>query len=535
MAVIRLSGFLGANQALHPLLLPDSVGVTSTNQKPGRGDLRPWKAPSTVATVPSGRQTIYRMGRSVASDTNYWLTWTTDVHAVRGPNAADTAERTYYTGSGTPKWTDTTKALASPPYPTSSRELGLPAPASACTLSATGGVSETTESRYYTYTYVTDIGEESAPAAPSTELVCKTDDTVTINSLAAAPGGSYGISNIRIYRTQTGQSGDTNFFFVKEISSSLSTTTDTGGTLGEALPSTTWLAPPTDLTWLTGLWNGMMAGISGRSIRFCEAFVPYAWPAAYEILPTTVTPVALATFGQNLVMLTDGNPSIITGGSPDAMDEAPLEFPQACVAPKSAVGVGFGVAWASPDGLAFVGQGGARMLTEGVMTRDDWQALVPSTIQACCYERRYIGFYNDGSRKAFMIDPANAQGIYFIDFGVDALYLDDVQDALYVLDGTSIKKWDTGSALTTTFKSKLFRSPRPVSAYTCAEVTADSYPATFKLYADGALKHTQTVTSAAPFRMPGGYRAQTWQIEVSTTGAIQGVGIAHTMQELAQV
>jgi hypothetical protein len=56
MPVIRLAGFAGENRALHPMLLPDSVGVTSRNQKPGRGDFRPWKQPSTVAAVPAGRQ-----------------------------------------------------------------------------------------------------------------------------------------------------------------------------------------------------------------------------------------------------------------------------------------------------------------------------------------------------------------------------------------------------------------------------------------------------------------------------------------------
>lgn len=627
MAKIRVAGFMGENRAIHPMLIPEGTGVTSLNQKPGRGDLRPWNAPLERATVPAGRKTIYRMGRDVPSDTNYWLTWTTDVHAVRGPNADDTDERTYFTGSGTPKWTTKTLALASAPYPTAYRELGIPAPASACTLSFTnpaptvvdsnetaqianmfgGGayiefttlsnhfiaegesvtfsgtyddptntglsfsgtkvahvidsyrfrvddtfaatviavtgtvsyvkhtaVQPVADTRAYTYTYVTAEGFESAPATASELITCQVDSTVTIANLAAEPGGSYGINRIRIYRTQNGEISS-GFYFVKEISSNLSSTTDSTVTLGELLPSTTWTMPPADLSHLTGLWNGMLAGISGRSVRFCEAFVPYAWPLAYEILPASVSPVALATFGQTLVMLTDGNPSLITGGSPDAMDETPMEFLQACIAPLSAVGLGHGVAWASPDGLAYVGQGGARMLTDGLMTREDWQALNPSTIQGCVYERRYFGFFNDGSRKGFMVDPLNPQGIYFMDFGCDALYVDDQQDALFVLDGVSIKKWDAGAALTTTFKSKVFHLPKPTQAFAAAEVVASSYPATFKLYADGALVHTQTVANANPFRLPGGYHAQDVQIEVSTSGAIQAIAMAHSITELSQV
>ena len=175
------------------------------------------------------------------------------------------------------------------------------------------------------------------------------------------------------------------------------------------------------------------------------------------------------------------------------------------------------------------------MLTEGVMTREDWQALEPSSIMGCMFERRYFGFYTvGGSRKGFVMDPANPSGVYFLDFGVDAVYGDDLQDALYVLDGVSVKKWDASSALTVTFKSKLHRLPKPACAFAVAEVTSDAYPVTFKLYADGVLRHTQTVASAAPFRLPGGYHAQTAQMEVSGTAAVQGVAVAHSMAELAQ-
>jgi hypothetical protein len=592
MSIIRFTPSGGANQALEPKLLPDSTGVQATNQKPGRGDLRPWGAPLNKAVVPAGRKTIYRMGRDVVSDTNYWLSWPTVVHVVVGGNAADTSERTYYTGSGAPKWTDNTKALpVGSDSNSGARTLGVPAPASACTLSASGGVSTLSEVRYYTYTYVSDIGEESAPNPSPTMVTCKPDDTVTINSLVDAPDGSYGINKIRIYRTQSGSSGDATFFFLREIASTATTTTDDNRVLGEVMATTTWLPPDASMTWLTGLWNGIMAGIVGRGVRFCEANTYYAWPIGYEVLPPNVKPVALATFGQNLVMLTDGNPSIITGGSPESMDEQPVEFYQSCIAPLSAVGMGHGVAWASPDGLAYLGAGGPRLLTAGIMTRDDWQAINPSSIQGCMYEGRYFGFcVYGGGNKGFIFDPANPQGMYFLDFGADAVHVDALQDALFVLNGTNVQKFDFGAAKTVTFKSKVFHQTKPVHGFACAEVigealgplltcpnlvsgkiyiivtvgTSDfeSFGAatntvntvftasangsgattgtvrevltTFKLYADGVLKHTQSVTSANPFRLPGGYHGQDFQVEVSTTGSIQGVALAHSMQELSQ-
>ena len=74
MPTTRFFGFKGENRAIHPKLLPDTVCTILRNAKPGRGDLRPWRQPLTVASVPAGRQTVYRMGRDVASDSQSWLT-----------------------------------------------------------------------------------------------------------------------------------------------------------------------------------------------------------------------------------------------------------------------------------------------------------------------------------------------------------------------------------------------------------------------------------------------------------------------------
>ena len=537
MTVIRWAGYQGENRALHPKLLPDAVGTLSRGQKPGRGDLRPWRNPLTVATVPAGRKTIYRMGRDVASDADYWLSWPTVVHAIRGFSADDTTEQTFYTGDGTPKVTNNVMALASAPYPTTSRPMGIPAPATALTsVKDTGEWTGDVVTFFYTYTFVNDWGWESAPAPVSAQLDRESDATTTLSAFAAAPAGNYGIDKIRIYRTQTGASGATEFFFLREIAYGVTTTTDDNRTLGEVLPTTTWLQPPDDLHHLTALWNGMAAGISGNSVRFCEAYVPYAWPLQYDSIPPDAHPVALGVAGQYLLVLTNGRPMLMSGTSPDSMDQQPVEFSQACVAPESAVSMGAGVAWASMDGLCWWGPStGPRILTAGLMTRDDWQALKPDTIVGQMYEGLYFGSYDDGSgRKGFFIDPSNPTGLYFMDTGYEAMHFDELQDQLYVLAGTSVQRWDAGATfMTARAKSKQFRAPAPVN-FACAEVVADTYPVTLRVFADGALKHTQTVTSRNPFHLPAGFMALDWQMEAETTGAIQGVAMATSMRELAQ-
>lgn len=560
MSIVRLAGFAGENRAQHAKLLPDSVGTVSRNQKPGRGDLRPWRNPSLVASVPAGGKTIYRMGRDVASDSLYWLSWATVVHAVRGFDATDTTERTYYTGDGAPKVTDNTIALAATPYPTASRPLGIPAPATACTVTPdTGAWTGLVETYFYTYTYVNDWGWESAPAPVSATVTKATDATAAITAFAAAPAGNYNINRIRIYRTQAGSSGSADFFFLREIAYGTVSTSDDTRALGDVLATATWLTPPADLSNLTSLWNGMLAGISGNSVRFCKAYVPYAWPIAYDVVPPDSKPVALGAFGQSLLVLTTGRPLLVAGSGPDSMDQRPLEIPQACVSPPSAVSLGNGVAWSSEDGLCWFGNDGARILTAGLMLREDWQALVPSSIIGKNYEGLYLGSYDDGTgRKGFLIDPMNPTGLYFLDIGYTAMHFDKLRDHLYVLDAGSVKKWDVDvTMMTTRFKSKQFKMPK-VTNFSCAEVVADAYPVTlrmdalelpaatvtalvaarptvFSAFTATTLRYQVSVSDSNPFNLPAGFEAQTWQIEVEGTVAVQSVTVATSMQELARV
>ncbi|MET3514359.1 hypothetical protein ABIC63_002131 [Pseudacidovorax sp. 1753] len=561
MPKIALAEFNGAALAVHPKLIPDTVGTASRNQRPGRGDLRPWRQPLPVATVPAGRHTIYRMGRDVASDTQYWLSWPGIVHAVRGFVSGDTVERTFYTGDGAPKQTNTSIGLAAPPYPSAYRELGVPAPASALLVTPNNtGEATDTELRYYTYTYVTDLGEESAPAPVSAQVQCKTDDTLAIAGVSPPPAGAYGIDRIRFYRTQSATSGDAEFFFLREEPSTIGSTTDDNRALGEVLPTDGWLVPPSTLTGLTAMWNGMAAAINSAdgSVRYCVAYKLYAWPVAFETLPPNAKAVALAVYGQRLLVLTTGKPVLVQGSGPDALDEQPLEIAQACVAARSAVGLGHGVAWASPDGLAYFGDGGASLCTIGLLTRDQWTAMNPESITAVNYEGFYFASYLDmeGVRRGFFLDPSNPKGIFFLDQGYEAMFVDEHRDALFVLDGTAVKKWDAGEAsMTALFRSKVFAGPE--RNYSAARVEADAYPVTmhvdvldlhpdvvaariearpglFTSPATGVLRHTHVVDDRRPFRLPGGVLSRTHQVTIETSNPVQWATLASSMRELSE-
>lgn len=533
MDPIQIAGFLGANLALHPKLLPDAVGTVSLNQKPGKGDLRPWKVPFAVTTLPAGTLTLYRFNRDVRSDVAYWFTWNTIVHAVRGFIADDTSERTYYTGDGPPKVTDNVLAIAGAPYPTAYRLLGVPKPLTAPIITQTAAGTGDDEERFYAYTYVTDLGEESQPSPVSTVVTCKPGALFDISNIAPVPAGSYGITKVRIYRTQVGASDTAAFFFLREIAAALTSTDDARALGVDTLPSTDWLVPPTDLHNLVPMWNGMMAGITGKAVRYCEPFKPYAWPAEFETLCND-TPVALATYGKNLVILTTGAPRLAVGSAPEAIDDEPAAIIAACIAPRGVVSFKHGVCWPTAEGLAYTGMGTApSIITLGMLQKQDWETLNPDSIVAAQYAGLYMGFYDSGvGLKGFMIDPLNPTGLYFFDTGYTAAFFDELLGSLFVLDGSTLKKWDFGATpMTTTFRSKVFRVPQP-SNPAVAEIIADAYPVHFKMWADGVLKVDRDVTSKDTFTLPSGYLADEFQIEVSSTGPVTGIVVAESIDDI---
>ena len=69
----------------------------------------------------------------------------------------------------------------------------------------------------------------------------------------------------------------------------------------------------------------------------------------------------------------------------------------------------------------------------------------------------------------------------------------------------------------------------PVSVVPVAETTSVE----FKLYSNGQLKHTASISSDEPFRLPGGYEGSETEIELSGVAYVQEVVVAQNMSELA--
>ena len=422
-------------------------------------------------------------------------------------------------------------------------KLGVPAPTGTPTaaVQVAGNTSSQQETRVYCYTYVSSFGEESAPSPVSDALtVYTTGGTVRVSGMGTtAPAGYGNITAKRVYRTLSG-SVSTEFQFIDEIPITQATYDDAilGADLQEIIPSVNYSTPPTGAFGVTSMANGITLLFSGYDVWPSEAYLPFTYPAA-NMHSLDYPIVGGKGVGSSAIILTTGYPYLLSGSDPAAMSLVKLDVPQACVAKRSIAAFTGGVAYASPDGLIFISTSGqVTNVTESMFSRAAWQALVPTSMTGYMQDGRYIGFYNTGSLSGgFVVDPAQGDATFsFISTYATGGYVDTVQDALFLKVGTTISKFAAGGGvLQASWRSGVVELPTQTNP-ACAQVKATTYPVTFKLYADGVLKHTQTVADINPFWLPSGYKASTVEIALEVaSGEVTGVFVGSSTAELQGV
>lgn len=533
-----LKTFSGVRPLVTPRQLPDSSAQVAINCDLSRGDLRPYLQNSAFKLLPGAGAvaSIYRYGMDNATADDYWFAFPTDTDVCRSAIADDPTERTFWTDGQFPKVTDSVRALAGAPYPTSYLRLGIPAPTTAATVGTTPMVDPPTGrvavDTVYIYTHVNSYGEESAPSPPSVTTAVLPGDTVNLTQLDGTPAGPYDVVTKRIYRLTVGTTS-ADYLFVDEINVATTTYNDTKSAddLVEPCPSIDWNMPEAAMTGLISLPNGTYAGFKGRDWYVSEPWRPFAWPKKYS-LTMDYPIVAHGAFGQSVAVLTTGNPYLVTGSEPMAMGMEKLDIREACVSKRSVVQTGDGIVYASPNGLVFIGTSGTKLLTAGMFDQDMWAQYNPSTLHAYWTHNSYVGFYKDlqGNGHGFVMTGTT---FVDIDFYADAGFVDTQRDQLFLAVGRQLYLW-TGSTTPMTYqwRSKIIEAAAPTNL-SCAQVIAESYPVTMKVYADGALKHTQTVSSSMPFRLPAGFRARDWEFSLEGTAVVYAVAMGTSVEELA--
>ncbi len=532
MAFFKINSFIGSIPLAANHLLPPNAAQVAENCKLVNGNLgvlrenQSVNTPAKAGTIVS----IYKFGA-------YWLHWISAVDVIKGPIAGDTTSRTFFTEGGEMRVTDATLATGGgTEYPMDWYKVGIPAPTTALTAVLSGSPTDPSdysnqESRSYVYTFISGWGEEG-PTSPASNIVdWNPGQTVDLSGFPAAPSGDYNIIGIRVYRLLSGE-----YKYLMDVALSAGTTNDAVAStaLGEACPSTDWYPPPSGMHSLVNHPGSFVVGATGNEIAPSEAGLPHAFnPLNRQTIPYDV--VGLGIVGQGVLILTGAGLWYAAGTTPDALIPEKVELDQSCASKQSIFDINGAVGFASPDGLYVYGIGEAANITQRLFSRDQWQALDPTSMICAYHDGKIFVFYDNGTPGGFIIYPGEQPTKIDLDFHATAVFVDKETDTLYMMVGSNIVSFE--GAITykeATWKGRLERTPKLCPSV--ARVLASDYPVTFKLYTDGSLKHTEAVADEKPFRLPTGYLAKEFEVEcVHSGGEISEVIVAESMTDLKAV
>jgi len=329
------------------------------------------------------------------------------------------------------------------------------------------------------------------------------------------------------------------------------------------LDSEDHIPPPAGLSGLAQIQNNILAGFVDNQLFLSKIARPYAWPdtSTYTLEYNIVSIDAIAG---NTLILTEGYPYILAGSDPANMSVSRVDAYYPCLNSRSVVPMAYGIVYATHDGLAvYSPSSGARILTNQLYNNDTWGVDVdPATVIAAYYGENYFASHSTG---AFVFEQDRETGGFFVDctYTFDASWYDPVTGKLFYASGTSgdITQWDdlAQPASTQEWKSKViitqdmvnFGAARVVADYgsvitalwnsinTNWEATTLTWSAaddvTFRMWADKSLIYTNTLSDSKTFRLPTGYRTDTFEVSVASNVNVRSIHLAETPIGLKEI
>lgn len=233
-----------------------------------------------------------------------------------------------------------------------------------------------------------------------------------------------------------------------------------------------WTPPPAGLRGLTALPNGITAGFVGRTLWFSVPYVPYAYPESTS-LTTDYDIVALGAFGTSVVVMTTGNPYLVSGTAPENMIMEKLEVNYPCIAKRGVVDMGYAVLYPSNDGLVMVSAAGATLYTSPLVSPDDWKNYNPSSLVASVYQQFYIASYTrhvpglEYAERGMLIVDTSGEAPYLLRSNLKAngFYPQLSSGRLFFIDGGELLEFDPMNQpyMVMVWRSKRFILPKPVN------------------------------------------------------------------------
>lgn len=359
-------------------------------------------------------------------------------------------------------------------------------------------------------------------------------------------------------------------------------------TLDEVLTSEDNDPPDERMQGLLAIHNGMMVGFFENTICFSEPNKPHAWPIKYRRQVDSPI-VGLGAYGTTLLALTERSPWKLDGNNPSAVSLTRTDYILPCLSKRSIINIGFGVVWASSGGLAVYSTTiGTDYLTKNVHSWSTWsRAVDPTLLYGAYYRGRYFG--SDGTHT-FLFERNEEVGGHLVqsDVKFSAAFYDAKTDEFFYAYDNQVWLWNSpriGNAVLD-WKSKTFTTKQPINfgsarlvgdylseedeaaliaenaairaanlaviatedrfgclgtvmaneqylAGSHLQAYAVSYKtATFQMFVNKKLIYTGVRINDDAFRLPSGYRADTFEFRITTNVRIRAVHLAESMAGL---
>ena len=335
------------------------------------------------------------------------------------------ADRLFWTGPSGPR-----QATLADLNNGQSLAAGVPKPDAPSNVSTEGDGVGVAFDTFYVVSFVNRFGQEGDKSDPSPTIISRNGQVVTIGNLGLSNQSDQatvldsGITRMRVYRLSEGEAR-----FVAELPFEDAEFTETLGeiTLGEVFPSEDFLPPPSQLTGLHLMANGIALGfVAGeRLVYVSEPFNANAWPYFF---PTEGVPVGISSYDNNAVIVTDGYPEVAAINDPRNIVPTTLTYREPCLSKLSLVQADGGVIYASSNGLFYIGRGGGNRITKDHLDASDWQRYSPSSIRAMYRDQQYIGFH-DGQKEGNAL-------VFDMRSGAELRQMSQTASATFVKPGT---------------------------------------------------------------------------------------------------
>lgn len=356
--------------------------------------------------------------------------------------------------------------------------------------------------------------------------------------------------------------------------------------LGEVATNLIWSCPE-GLQGIINVGNGVFAAYKGNTVYLSEPYQGHAFPAEYAI-PLDYNVVGLGSFGNTLVICTESNTYTVVVSNPAAAILRPIQEAHACVSKNSIVSMADSVIYATAYGLIRVTGDGATRITYPIISDIAWSKYNPKTIKAASYQGKYLMFFNSDllEYSGCVIDFEEIKtGVLGLSLKISCLWQDDSSSNVYVqyispetLD-PRIFAFGENPSLRRVYKwrSKKFINTFGLTTLAAGKVNFNDDSAQIKdedfiyepswaaidmnyvnmfpingdantgkywanklsrqwctldFYADDRIRKTVTVHNNFPFRLPAGFRADSFYVDITSTMPISRVQLATSFGEL---